>query len=144
MAESDAYEDGRIARSVIGEIVTDSESDNTMSIYMITSEKGKLLVKKRRARNQRRIRRMKAKAIAEERFLSRKVCKRVCKTLQECPDVGKTIKDFVIAGNVGAEQWRRTGVLTFDGNTKLPMKVTYGRSQNICKKSTIATFHTRR
>lgn len=27
--------------------------------------------------------------------------------------------------NIGADAWRRTGVLTFDGNTKLPQKVTY-------------------
>ncbi len=61
--------------------------------------------------------------------MSRKVCKRVCKTLQECPDVGTTIEDLVIAGNVGTDQWRRTVVFTFDGSTKLPMKVTYGRIQ---------------
>ena len=57
-----------------------------------------------------------------ERFLSQKVSNRVSKVLLECPDIGRTIEDFVIAGNVGADKWRITGVLTFDGNTKLPSK----------------------
>ncbi len=58
MAESNAYEDGRIARSVNGEIVTDSESDNPedyVHLHDPLSEKRKLLVKKRSATNQRRI-----------------------------------------------------------------------------------------
>lgn len=29
--------------------------------------------------------------------------------------------------NVGADAWRRTGVLTFDGNIRLPQRVTYER-----------------
>ena len=49
------------------------------------------------------------------------------KILAECSDIGKVIEDFVSASNVGANAWRRTGVLTFDGNTRLPQKVTYER-----------------
>ena len=139
MAESDAYADGRIARAINGEVVTDSESDNPEDYVHLQdplSEEGRVLVKKRRTAIQRRIRRMKAKAIAEQRFLTRKTPKRskVSKVLLECPDVGKTIEDFVIAGNVGADQWRRTGVLTFDGNTNLPKKITYGRIQKHLEK----------
>ena len=33
------------------------------------------------------------------------------KQLKECPNVGKTIQYFVKAGYVGADQWRRTGLL---------------------------------
>ena len=44
--------------------------------------------------------------------------------LTECKDVGSVIEKFVSEHNVGADAWRRTGVLTFDGNTKLPQKVT--------------------
>ena len=29
--------------------------------------------------------------------------------------------------NIGADAWRRTGVLTFDGNTRVQKKVTYER-----------------
>ncbi len=49
MAESDAYEDGRIARSVNREIVTNSESDNPEDYVRLQdplSDEGKLLVKK--------------------------------------------------------------------------------------------------
>ena len=34
----------------------------------------------------------------------------------ECPDIGNTIEEFVCKRGVGADSWRRTGVLTFDGN----------------------------
>ena len=70
-------------------------------------------------------RRLKAKAIVEQRFLSRKSSRRVSKILRDCPDLGKSIEEFVSSRNVGADQWRRTRVLTFDGNTRLPNKVTY-------------------
>ena len=45
------------------------------------------------------------------------------KILSECPNIGKVIEDFVSSNNVGADSWRRTGMLTFDGNTRLPQKV---------------------
>lgn len=47
--------------------------------------------------------------------------------IQECPGIGKTIEAFVEESNVGADHWRRTGVLTFDGNIHLSKKVTYER-----------------
>lgn len=45
--------------------------------------------------------------------------------MKECPDVGKTIEAYVQDRNVGADTWRRTGVLIFDGNVKLKQKATY-------------------
>ena len=45
--------------------------------------------------------------------------------LSTCPDIGKTMELFVQQHNVGADAWRRTGVLTFDGNANLKDKVTY-------------------
>ena len=50
--------------------------------------------------------------------------KRTIRFLSPCLDVAK---DFVSQHNVGADSWRRTGVYTFDGNTRLPRKVTYER-----------------
>lgn len=41
-------------------------------------------------------------------------------------DIGETIEEFVQDHQVGADAWR-TGVLTFDGNSKLKQKVTYER-----------------
>jgi len=45
--------------------------------------------------------------------------------LKECPDIGKSIEAYVQDRNVGADVWRPTGVLTFDGNVKLKQKATY-------------------
>ena len=42
----------------------------------------------------------------------------MCKTLVKFPTIGKDIEDFVEEHRVGADQWRRTGVFTFDGNQK--------------------------
>lgn len=130
-AAVDAYENERVARAVNGEIVTDSESDinpeDLVDLHDITNDKAKSIIQKHRTAIKLHARRMKAKVIAEERFLSRKVSKRISNVKKECPNIGKTIEDFVSAGSVGADQWRRTGVLTFDGNSKVAKKVTYKR-----------------
>ena len=42
--------------------------------------------------------------------------------------------NHLLKTNVGADSWRRTGVLTFDGNTKLAQKVTYERIRAHLKK----------
>ena len=59
---------------------------------------------------------------------------RTSKLLQDCPNIGAVIESFVQDNNVGADAWRRTGVLTFDGNTKLGKKVTYKRIQEHVEK----------
>lgn len=59
-----------------------------------------------------------------ERFLHRKCSKRQNLILSECPDIGDVFEECV-KDNVGADRWRRTRLLTFDGNTKLKSKVTY-------------------
>ena len=43
------------------------------------------------------------------------------------PNIGKDIEKFVEERSVGADAWRRTGVLTFDGNKQVDQKVTYER-----------------
>jgi len=45
------------------------------------------------------------------------------------PDIGTTIELYVSDCNVGADSWRRTGVLTFNGNLEVREKATYGRLQ---------------
>ena len=91
------------------------------------SEAGRKVVVKRRTAIWRQAQRLKAKAIAEKRFLSRKYTKCSSRVVQECPGIGKTIEAFVEESNVDADHWRRTGVFTFDGNTRLSNKVTYER-----------------
>ena len=127
-AEGDAYGQKRMARIVNGEVVSESESDSPESYAHIVDplcNAGKKLIAKKRAAIQRRARRKKEKAIAEQRFLSRRVSKRASNLLQKFPDIGETIETFVQDHQVGADAWQRTGVLAFDGNAKLKEKVTY-------------------
>ena len=60
--------------------------------------------------------------------------------LKECPNIGKVIENYVEDHSVGANAWRRTGVLTFDGNVHLKQKVTFKRIQNILKILTRENF----
>ena len=131
-SKQDSYEGERIANMVNGDIVTDSESDNPeqyIGISELASKNGNELIMKRRAIIRRRSQKMRAKVIAEQNFLSRRYSKRVSCILNECPDIGTTIEKYVEDHNVGADSWRRTGVLTFDGNVNLKHKVTFRRIQ---------------
>jgi hypothetical protein len=47
--------------------------------------------------------------------------------LKDCPGIGKTIEEFVKDSGVGADAWRHTGILTFDGNRKVGKKATFKR-----------------
>lgn len=127
--ESHAYELDQTARAVNGEIVSDDESDvdpqDFIRISDPLSETAKAMVMKRRTAIQRRACRLKAKALEQKRFLCRKVSKRTSKILATCSDIGERIEAYVQECNVGADAWRRTGVLTFEGNIKLKEKVTY-------------------
>ena len=67
------------------------------------------------------------KRLAESRFLKRRRNKKVGKIISECPGIGKEIEDFVQdCGAGGGGAWRRTGILTFDGNRKIK-KATFQR-----------------
>lgn len=113
-----------------GEIVTDSESDNAddyVGIASIADERAKRIIARKRKSLARRVRRQKAKALAARNFLSRKVSKRINTIVDRFPDIGDTIETFVSNSNIGADAWRRTGVLTFDGNLRVNKKVTYER-----------------
>ena len=112
-------EQERTARAINGEIVSDSETKCFVGVSEVSSEEGKALVKKRRMAIRRKAVKLCTKAIAEQAFLSGKVTKRTSKLLQNCPTIGAEIESFVQDNNVGADAWRRTGVLTFDGNVKL-------------------------
>ena len=125
LSSKSSYEE-RIARSINGEVVSESESDKPeqyVGIKDVMSQREKAIVKKRR-----RARRERARALAERRFLSRKVSKRTSKIIRDCPDIGEKIELFVQEHNVGADKWRRTGVLTFDGNANIKENV--GKSKN--------------
>ena len=111
-----------------GDVVTDSESDNAEDYVRLTSvacEKAQTIITKKRKSLARRVRRLKAKPLAENRFLSRKVSHKVKSIVDRFPDIGQAIETFVSQSNVGADAWRQTGVLTFDRNLRIKQKVTY-------------------
>ena len=85
----------------------------------------KALIEKKRKSIRKQASRLKAKRIAEQNFLRRKVSRKVRGIVKQFPDIGQTIEEFVKQNNVGADQWRRTGVLTFDGNVRDAKRVTY-------------------
>ena len=67
------------------------------------------------------------KRIEHERILKCKRSRNIGKILKECPNIGKGIKKFVQESGNGAHTWRRTGVLTINGNRKVNKKVTFNR-----------------
>lgn len=127
-ATGDSYGDQRDARIINGEVVSESESEDPQEfegIKTAMNEASKCLVRKRCIAIKRRARRLHAKAVAEKRFLSRKRSKAVSRILRDCPNIGETIELFVDDHSVGADAWRRTGVLTFNGNANIKNKATY-------------------
>ena len=125
-------EDERTAAAVNDSIVTDSEDEDlgeVVTLSSLASKRAKEVIAQKRKALVRQFRRQKAKALADRRFLSRTVSRKVKNIVDKFPDIGKTVEEFVEASNVGADAWRRTGVLTFDVNQRLKTKVTYSRIQ---------------
>lgn len=91
-------------------------------------------VKKQRQLLRRKTKRINASKKAEQKLLQRKVPKAVSRVLTKFPNMGKDIEEFVRSRKVGADAWRRTGVLTFDGNSRTGPKVTYKRIQEHLQK----------
>lgn len=63
-------------------------------------------------------------------LLKRRVTKKVSRILQKYPNISKDIEEFVTEQKVGADAWRRTGVLTFSYGKDYEqsgLKVTYKR-----------------
>ena len=126
------FEPDRVAAACNHDVVTESEDEGHVfgQITSLASDKAKEVIGQKRRSLARQARRQKVKALANERFLSRKVSKKMKTVVDKFPDIGKTIEQFVESSNVGADAWRRTGVLTFDGNKRLKIKVTYARIQD--------------
>ncbi len=111
-----------------GMIVSDLEPEDPEELLLVRDpldDAGKALIKKKREAICRKAKREIKRKIAEKRFLKRRRSKKIGKILQECPGIGKTIEEYVERCGVGADAWRRTGILTFDGNQRLHKKVTF-------------------
>ena len=123
--------------------MTDSESDDPdtyLEVHDLRSAKAQALITKKRKSIRRRARYLKSKHIAERNFLGQKVSHQVRGILKEYPNIGQEIESFVQEANIGADAWRRTGVLTFDGNTRVKAKVTYERIRQHLMKVYLRKF----
>ena len=125
-----------------GNVCSDSESDNPDEWIDVDlrTDAGKKLIQKERRRIRQKAKRQAAKSVAEECLLRRKIPKRVGRVLRDFPDIGKEIENFVQSKRVGADAWRRTGILTFDGNVKQGQKVTYKRIKQHLEEKYNTTF----
>ena len=124
------HEAERSVDALNGFIVTGSESedpDEYIGLKDAFSEKAKAIVAKQRKTIQRRAQYLISKTIASRNYLRKKQSDCVKTIVKEFPTIGREIEDFVKSCNVGADAWRRTGVLTFDGNIHVKSKATFGR-----------------
>ena len=114
-----------------GDIVSESDSSDqeiwNRGISNVLGERGREMIKRRRAAIHRKAVREIKKKITERRFLKRRRSKRVSRFLSEVPGIGKEIENFVKECDAGADAWHRTGVITFDGNRKVKKKPTFKR-----------------
>ena len=79
----------------------------------------KELIRKKRAYIRRKAHRKFLKECANHCLLKRKVPNRVSQIITAHPNIGKDVEEFVTNRQMGADAWRRTGVTTFDGNSKV-------------------------
>ena len=117
-------------------VVTDSKSDNPeqwLSVKKLNSPEGIEMIKKQRRILRTRTKRRVAKVIADKCLLKRKIPKRVSSVLKEFPNIARDIEEYVRGRRCGADAWRRTGVVTFDGNRKRGPKASYKRIQEHLK-----------
>lgn len=120
----------REANALNGLIVTDSESedpDHYVGSCDLADPKTQAFILKKRQTLRRHARYLRSKQIAERNFLARNVSHKVRGILKDFPEIGLEIEHFVQEANIGADAWRRTGTLTFDGNSRVKSKVTYER-----------------
>lgn len=135
-----------------GIVVSESESSDqeiwNQGISSVLGESGREMVRKRREAIHRKAVREAKRKVMEQRFLKRKRSKKVSRILTEVPEIGKEIENFVMECGAGADAWRRTGVITFDGNRKVQkptfkrvkehlerkfkMKISYGTVVQLC------------
>lgn len=130
-SETDSDSAGFVDFNDSSEVTSESGSSEAeiwaKGVGSVLDERGKLLIKKRRAFLRRKCVRQTKKRLAEARLMRRKRSKKVGRIISECPGIGEEIEMFVKQCGAGADAWRRTGILTFDGNRKIKKKATFRR-----------------
>ena len=72
--------------------------------------------------------------------MQRSYSKRTSCIVEKYPDIGESIENFGQSCNVGADAWRRTVVLMFDGNVKGPEKINLQMNPASPKRKVWQTF----
>ena len=60
--------------------------------------------------------------------------------MSKYPNIGKDIEEFARKNRIGADSWRRTGLLTFSGNVKKGPKLTYNHIRAYLQDKYKTTF----
>lgn len=105
----------------------DSDPEEWVTVNDVLGAESRELISKKVKSLRKQATREAAKKIEAERFLKRKRSKHVGTILKKYPNIGSDIENFAKSRGVDAEAWKRTGVLTFDGNRKVQQKVTFSR-----------------
>lgn len=69
--------------------------------------------------------RMKFKASRKTFLMRRKATKNTRDILSKYPDIGEVMEKYATSCDVGADKWRRTGVLTFGGEKRSEKRLTF-------------------
>ena len=125
---------------ICSESEEEQDAESLSGVTDILQPAAKRALQKRVKSVRLKARRKALKEITEMRLLKRKRSKRLGRILRDYPDIGRTVEEFVQSSGVGADAWRRTGVLTFDGNRRLNKKVTYSRIKEHLEKIYKSTF----
>ena len=66
-------------------------------------------------------------------LLKKRVPTIVSSIVKRHPTIGKDVEDYVSKKQLGADAWRQTGVITFDGNRKMGPKVIFKKTKMALK-----------
>ena len=122
-------------RSLDGpEIEADSDNDEDqhwegVEITDVLGEETLRKIQSERLRIKWRAERKMAEEIAKTCILKRRIPPSASRLQKKFPTIGKDMEEFVGSKKVGADAWRRTGLLTFDGERRRGKKVTYKSTQ---------------
>ena len=67
--------------------------------------------------------------VAKMRMLRMKTTTQKRNIVNRHPEIGKVMERYAESCDVGADRWRRTGLLTFGGDQKKEKRLTYKRLQ---------------
>ena len=110
------------------DIATDS-SDSEESDVEVSSKEENTAIKKKLKQIDDKFFKKAKKEIAEQRCLRRKVSKSTKTIVDRYPDIGDVIESIVQESDIGADNWRRTGVYTFTGDQKKTKRITFSKIQ---------------